>query len=105
MAYADEYDLFADTTNDLHKKVARALDKAARDVISEDVGTSNHEQRVLWADWIRTKPDKAIAEAHRAMIYVLDNATVSAAGNAATDNDVQFVVNGLVDTLSAGGYR
>ena len=102
MAYVDEYALFADDTNDLHKKVARAIDKAARDVINEDPGTENHASRILWAKKVRKNPDIMITEAHRGMMYVLDNATVSAAGNAATDNDVQFVVNGIVDTLAEG---
>jgi hypothetical protein len=105
MAYTDEYDLFATTGNDLHKKVARAVDKAARDVINEDVGTENHDIRYAWAKWIRANPDRITDEAHRIMMHVLDNATVSAAGNAATDSDVQFVVNGLVNTISVGGYK
>jgi len=105
MAYIEEYNLFFDTTNDLHKKVARAIDKAARDVINEDEGTANHSIRLAWAKWMRADPDRVVAEAHRAMLHVLDNATVAAAGNTATDNDVQFVVNGLVNTLSVGGYK
>ena len=102
MAYVDEYALFADETNDLHKKVARGLDKAARDIINEDPGTENHVNRIRWAKGIRKNPDTVIGEAHRAMVYILDNATVAAAGNAATDNDVQYVVNGIVDTLAEG---
>lgn len=105
MAYVDEYALFADTTNDLHKKVARAIDKAARDVINEDAQTENHSNRIVWAAWMRASPSRVIGEANRAMLHVLDNATVAAAGNAATDNDVQFVVNGLVNQLSKGGFR
>ena len=105
MAYVDEYALFVDTTNDLHKKVARAVDVAARAVVNEDPGTANHSIRIVWAKWMRADPDRVVGEAHRAMLHVLDNATVAAAGNTATDNDVQFVVNGLVDTLAIGGYR
>jgi hypothetical protein len=105
VAYTDEYDLFADTTNALHKKVARAIDVAARDVVNEAPATPNHEIRLVWANWMRAAPDRVVAEAHRAMLRVLDNASVAAAGNAATDNDVQFVINALVDTLATGGYR
>ena len=100
MAYTDEYALFADTTNDLHKKVARAIDKAARDVISEDPGTANHAERYVWACSVRLHPDNIITEAHKYIVYVLDNATVAAAGNAAEDSDVQFVINGLVNTMA-----
>lgn len=100
MGYVEEYGLFSDETNDLHKKVARAIDKAARDVINEDEGTANHAERYVWACAIRQTPDNIITESHKWMPAVLDNATVSAAGNSATDNDVQFVVNSLVDTMA-----
>jgi len=100
MAYVDEYALFSDTTNDLHKKVARAIDVAARDVINEDPGTANHAARYKWACSVRLSVDNITTEAHKYILSVLDNATVAAAGNAATDNDVQFVINGLVDTMA-----
>ena len=105
MAYIDDHALLYTTENDLHKKVTRAIDKAARDVTNESEGTANHSIRLMWAEWIRHVPDRAIREAHRAMMYVLDNVTVATAGNASTDTDVQFVVNSLVDTLAVGGYR
>jgi hypothetical protein len=105
MAYTDEFDLFVDEANDLHKKVARAIDKAARDVTNEDPGTANHATRIVWAEWIRAAPDRVVAEAHRAMLRVLDDTTIATAGNLATDGDCQTQVNGLVDTLAKGGYR
>lgn len=104
MGYVEEYGLFADEANDLHKKVARAIAKAAQDVVNEDPVTPGHKVRIVWAEAMRAEPDNVIIEAHRAMLLVLDNATVAAAGNAASDSDVQFVVNGLVDTLAKGGY-
>jgi len=105
MAYTTEYDLFADRTNDLHKKVARAIDIAARDISNEDAGTANHEIRIFWAGWVRESPDRIVTEAHRIMPRVLDNVTIVAAGNAALDSDVQFVVNSLVDYIAKGNYR
>jgi len=100
MAYVDDYALFSDATNDLHKKVARAIDKAARDVINESAATENHAKRFVWACNVRLSAENVIAEAHRWILPVLDNATVAAAGNTATDSDVQFVVNGLVNTMA-----
>jgi hypothetical protein len=100
MTYVDEYALFSDTTNALHKKVARAIDKAARDVQNESAETANHAERYVWACTVRVNPETIIAEAHKWILAILDNATVAAAGNEATDNDVQFVVNGLVDTMA-----
>ena len=100
MTYATEYDLIFDGTYDLHKKVARAIDKAARDVTNEDPGTANHVKRLHWANSIRVKPDRVLTESHRWIVRVLDNVTVSAAGNTATDNDVQFVIDGLVNSMA-----
>lgn len=100
MSYVAEYDLLVTDTNDLHKKANRAIDKAARDVINEDPGTTNHANRLVWAVHIRKSIDNMQAMTRRWMVAVLDNATVAAAGNAATDNDVQFVVNALVDTMA-----
>lgn len=100
MAYTDEFALFADSTNDLHKKVARAIDKAARDVLNEDPQTANHVKRVQWAERARRTPETVVELAHKWILQVLDNSTVAAAGNTATDNDVQFVVNGMVNQMS-----
>jgi len=100
MAYVDEYNLIFTEDNDLHKKVARAIDVAARAVINEDPGTENHAERYVWACTVRRRVERLQSEAHRWIVAVLDNATVAAAGNTATDNDVQFVVNGLVDTMA-----
>jgi hypothetical protein len=100
MAYTAEYDLIFTEDNDLHKKVARAIDKAARDVINEDVGTEHHVERLVWAHTVRRKVERIQTEAHRWIVAVLDNAAVAAAGNAAEDSDVQFVVNSLVNTMA-----
>lgn len=100
VTYSDDFNLFSATNNDLHKKVARAIDKAARDVIAEDPGTANHAARLLWANAVRSDVDGLITKAHAAILLVLDNPTVAAAGNAASDSDVQFVVNSLVNTLA-----
>jgi len=100
MGYAEEYDLIFDETNALHKKVARALDKAARDVMNEDAGTEHHAVRYVWACGIRQSPSVLQREAHRWIMAVLDNVTVASSGNTASDNDIQFVVNGLVNTMA-----
>jgi len=103
MAYVEEFDLFNDQTNDLHKKVARAVVKASTDVIAEDPQTAFHQGRLQWAQNIRDNPDSALTQAHQVMLRVLENSTVSAAGNTAADNDVQFVVNGLVNVMAQVG--
>lgn len=100
MGYAEEYELFVDSTNVLHKKVARALDKAARDVINEDAQTEHHAERYVWACTVRANVDSLVAASHKWILAVMDNPTVAAAGNEATDSDVQYVVNGLVNTMA-----
>ena len=105
MAYLDLYNLAFDDTSDLHKKAAVAVVVATRAVIAEDPGTPQHDSRLAWARWIIAKPARVLAEAHRAMLHLLADATVAAAGNAAADGDVQNAMNDLVGWLAKGGYR
>jgi hypothetical protein len=87
------------TSQNLKNRTVAAIAKAAQDVLNEDAGTANHAARVAWAS-------AALADtptmAERMMWGMLANATIAAAGDAATDNDIQFVVNSLVDTFAAG---
>lgn len=100
MAYADEFTLFSDRSNVLHGIVARAIDIAAKNVRDELPETPNHAHRLKWAKRVENNPVQLLDEAHRMMFRVLDNPTIAAAGNSATDSDVQFVVNGLVDMFA-----
>lgn len=100
MGYIEEHDLAADNGNDLHKKVSRAIVKAAAAVVYESKAAANHDKRFVWACRVRLAPENADAEAHRWILLVLDNPSVAGAGNTASDDDVQFVVNGLVDTMA-----
>lgn len=100
MDLLSEYGLFSDEENALHKKVAAAIARAARDVYFESPDTANHAARYLWAVRLRQSSSNAITEAHSRMLMVLDNPVVAAAGNDATDNDVQFVVNSLIDQMA-----
>ena len=78
---------------DLWKKAYAAAFVAATAIIYESPATANHAARLEWAN--TTRADLAgWVTANKAKI--LENATVAAAGNLATDNDVQFVVNSLV---------
>ena len=74
--------------------------KDPQDIVNEDPSTANHARRLRWADMMRQDPDKIISFGHRWMLKILDNTTVAAAGNAATDSDVQFVINSLIDTMA-----
>jgi hypothetical protein len=100
MAYTNIYNLRYNTTSVLKAKVTVALAKAAFDILNEDPATNNHAQRIKWARRTLTSDTRLIAD--EVMWAVLSNATIAAAGDAALDTDVQFVVNGLVDNFSVG---
>lgn len=87
------------TAASLRNRCAAAVAKAAMDVLNEDPGTSNHANRVIWAN------DALInAEAVAARMFwgVLGNATIATAGESATDNDIEYVVAGLIDIFATG---
>jgi hypothetical protein len=72
------------------------------------VAVVNHPARYTWASQTLLSQSGPENEAKRAVWLVVQNATVSDQytaspddGGTTTDNDVQFVVNGLVDILSA----
>ena len=82
----------------LWEKSEVACFKAAVDVLNEDTGTTNHANRVLWAQAVLLSN----AKSNEMKYHILQNATIQALGNASTDNDVQFVVNSLIDTFATG---
>lgn len=81
------------------QQIAGACMTAARDIEAEDPGTANHTNRLIWAAEVRDNPK---SKAMEMLISVLDNATIAADVDNATDNDVQFVVNSLIDTYATG---
>lgn len=84
---------------DLWKKAEVACFKAAADILNEDAGTANHANRVTWANAVFANPTAKAAE----MRYkILLNTTIQANLSSSTDNDVQFVVNGLIDSFATG---
>lgn len=84
---------------DLWKKAQVAVFKAAVDVLNEAANTTNHANRVIWANAVMLDPK---AKTQQMKTHILTNATIQTVLNDATDNDVQFVVNGLVDTFATG---
>lgn len=95
MAYIDVWNLRCSTN--LKSRVAVAIAKASQDVLNEAGTTANHAARIIWA---QASLADALSAAERMMWGVVGNATIAAAGDACTDNDVQFVVNGLIDTFA-----
>jgi len=86
------------TSNLMKMRVAAALANAAEDIENEDPGTPNHAARLAWASAVLQ--DDLLQEADKIMWRVGLNPTIAAAGEEnATDNDIQFVVNSLLDIL------
>lgn len=85
-ALIDQYKIANNTT--MIQRVSQAAQKSARDIITEDPGTTNHAERLKLAiDVI-----KNIGEWQTVFsTYVAANATVQSAGGAATDSDLQYV--------------
>ncbi len=99
MGYGEIYDAATDAVHVLRKQAAVACAKAAADILNESPATANHAQRVQWARLV-IKPAGPTAMAERMVWKILENATIQAAPTTATDSDVQFVVNALVDTFA-----
>lgn len=101
MAYVDLYNTLIGDVGDevLWRQAFVAVLKAAADIRNEDVGTSNHTNRLLWAQEVEQDPAAKVRE----MKYrIMENATIQAAPTSATDNDVQFVINSLIDSFATG---
>ncbi len=96
MAYTDIYAAATDAAHVLRKQTAVALHKAAIDVLNESPSTELHKEREFWAVKVARDP---VNWAALAIWKVLENATIQANPSGATDSDVQFVVNGLVNQL------
>jgi hypothetical protein len=88
-------------SSSLRNRVAAAIAAAAEDVRNEAAATTHHAERFAWATATLESESAPQAEAERAMWIVVQNATIQSAGEAATDNDIQFVVNGLVNFLAS----
>ena len=97
-AYTDRIDAARSTASNLFRQIQFAVWVAANDIVNEDPETAKHAKRVDWSRKILNGGIQASEEWTRRVIpQVLMNATIQAAPEDATDSDVQFVVNGLVN--------
>jgi hypothetical protein len=73
-------------------------------IVNEDGGTSNHANRLLWANDILGGDAASVrskVEAH--MKYTIaSNATLQASPTDVSDNDIQFIVNSQINTFATG---
>ena len=97
MSYTAQYDAANDLNSTLNKQIVVAIIKAAKDLINEDPSTNNHANRLAWAEKV-SKHDAALSEGGKRVWAILTNATVIASLPNSLDSDVQFVVNGFINT-------
>lgn len=102
---AELYQLrFSLATEAFFQRVVAAVVTAAFAVLYEDPGTPNHAARTAWADAVLATD--ATTPAQQMLWGLVVNPTIATAllaGEQPPDNDIQFVVNGLVDTFATGG--
>ena len=79
---------------DLRQRFQAARIKSAWYVANEDPGTANHANRLAWANKIFSDYDADLDYEYR---WLCSNATIQAAGVAATDTDVEYVVAVFLD--------
>lgn len=97
MSYTERYALTENGT--FRHKLQMAIWIAAVDVTNEPGSTPNHAQRLVWAKRSLRGPIDT-ADMLKVAIRASANATIGEAGTNASDSDIQFVVNGLVDELA-----
>jgi hypothetical protein len=92
--------LLADVGNHpLWRQAYVAVLKAAADIRNEDSETSNHPNRLTWANEVASNP---AAMVRKMKCRIMENSTLAAAPTEATDSDVQYVINLLIDTFATG---
>jgi hypothetical protein len=93
MSLENTYYLRYESKN-MKDRVTAAISKSAGDIKNEDPGTPNHENRIEWANFAFANTQSL---ADQAMWDVVWNPAINAAGEASTDNDIQFAVNTWVN--------
>ena len=85
----------------LWNKFRGGVIKSAASVYAEDAGTTNHANRLLWAQdvLLMGNIDNRALEMYR---MAMTNATIVAAGDESTDNDVEYVIAVFLNTVATG---
>lgn len=94
--------LYGDDYRPLLNRTISAVLNAANAIVNEDPGTANHANRLAWAQAALASRDGLTAATDEMFVGVCSNATIQMTGNDATDNDIQFVVNSLVNSYATG---
>lgn len=99
MAYADIYNAANDEM--FQGRCQVAMWKAAQDILSEDPQSDNHSQRFDWATAVLRNTAR-ISKIQLAM-QILKNSTIASSPGSASDGDIQFQANSVIDDLISIG--
>lgn len=104
MGLVEIYNCWAGQSGLLKAKFIAACLKASYAIVNEDAGTSNHANRMTWATAVLNGTVAEVeALAFQHLRYAIaSNATLQAAGDTATDNDVEFITNSQIDIFATG---
>jgi hypothetical protein len=93
-----------DPATDTFKKFIAACLVAAKDILAEPSNTSNHANRVIWAQGLQGETDELVFKrVHRIIrLAISSNAVFQADPTGLTDNDIQFIVNSFIDVVATG---
>lgn len=101
MATLIEVSRLLNARGDLWNKFRGGVIKSAASVYAEADITPNHTARLAWAQDILANGnvDKRTEEMYR---MAMTNPTIASAGDASTDNDVEYVIAIHLDIVAAG---
>lgn len=92
--YLERYNLLSSAT--MRARLLIAVVDAAIAITNEADGTANHANRLLWANQALESQEAGRAMAEGMLWDVMQNPTIAASGEAATDSDLAFVVTSLL---------
>lgn len=104
MGLLDIYNCWSAQSGTLRAKFIAACLKASYAIANEDAGTANHANRLTWANAILNGSIAEVeAKAGQHLRYAMaSNATLQTVGEAATDNDVEYIVNSQINIFATG---
>jgi hypothetical protein len=80
------------TSEALRTRLAQAMQDAAYAISNEDPATPDHVNRLAWASGVLANSSAAYGEARRVQWRLALNPTIAAAGEAATDGELEYVL-------------
>ena len=98
--YTELYSLMSGQS-ELKNKITVAVIVAAESIRNEDVGTTNHANRLIWASQAFLSPSSMAEKMLMAVLASNKDQTVSTI-NSASDEILQTCVNNVIDIFATG---